>query len=485
MLPYDVLCTVASFSYRHELFALMLASRDLQLECAKCILQDTVALNSDKGIVSFIYFMCRNQRRRWRFLRSLEFGNTDLDPYVAAELGRVISRASRLEVLSFEHAEVTLGAHPQLGLGLAAISSIKHIELRHVAQHACRMLEAMSWPLETACLEASEYDQDWEDPNWGERMHPAALLKNSRATLQSFKYDMWSECDLRLPQYPVYPALYALHLVDSWLPPTSQWPLTYPNLRKLKVSSIDGGCPIDDLTTTRLTNVLEYAEFGCWQELEHFSGGLLDLYALGLPCRILNVEISVSASSVDALEPALSNARPSRLTIRFWDRRMFDGDAPGLEFPSHLRIPGMAEVRTMQLEITTAGPKRGLDLDPFLEQVYDALSPLELHEFILYVEYPDCKDRRRIIESDASDEDEGVAVRRRAPTPCALQIWAETADARALASRAFSAVRSLRSFELIIHPPRSVRYRHPFGSAEWEDRRTIVLRDEVATPTLS
>ncbi len=123
---------------------------------------------------------------------------------------------------------------------------------------------------------------------------------------------------------------------------------------------------MDELTTTRLTNVVEYAEFGCWQELEHFSGGLLDLYALGLPCRILNVEISVSASSVDALEPALSNARPSRLTIRFWDRRMFDGYAPGLEFPSHLRIPGMAEVRTMKLEITTAGPKRGLDLDPFL-----------------------------------------------------------------------------------------------------------------------
>ncbi len=122
------------------------------------------------------------------------------------------------------------------------------------------------------------------------------------------------------------------------------------------------------------------------------------------------------------------------------------------------------------------------------EQVYDALSPLELHEFILYVAYPDCNDWHRIIEPDTSDEDEGTAVRRRAPTPptpCALQIWAETADAPALASRAFSAVRSLRSFELILHPPRSVRYRHPVGSIGWEDRRTRVLRDEVTIPALT
>ncbi|KAI0708828.1 hypothetical protein C8T65DRAFT_609361 [Cerioporus squamosus] len=490
-LPHDVLCTVISFSDREELFALMLASRDLQLECAKYIFHEAVKLNSDEGITSFISFMRRNQRRRWCFLRSLEFSDADIHPSVAGELGRVISRASRLEVLFFEHAENTLRAHPQLGLSLAAIPTVKHIELHFVAQHACRMLEAMSWPLESAILQESIHDPFWLEPDKGERMHPAALLKNARTTLQTIKYDMWSDYDFYLPDYPVYSALHTFRFDSAWLPPTTQWPLSYPNLKSLELWSIDGDgeCPMDECTATRLTNMSEYGTskpYG-WPELEHFSGRVLDLYILGLPCRIHDVRIRASSDSVECLEAALSNARPSSITVDIWDDTLFQGRDPDLELPSHLRIPGMAEVKFMKLNIVATGPRRSVNFGAFLEETLDALSHLHVQELVLYVEYPDCRDRsRRMIAPDASDSEEefrrAVRVRSPSPSPCPLQVWAETVDALAVARRAFSTVRSLKSFELIIHPPYTIRMRHPIGSIEREDRRTRVLRDEVTAP---
>ncbi|RPD64217.1 hypothetical protein L226DRAFT_611801 [Lentinus tigrinus ALCF2SS1-7] len=493
MLPHDVLCAVAAFSHRNELFSLMLTSRDLQLECAKQVLRDPVLLNSNNGIMSFIYFMHRDQRRRWRFLRSLEFGEARIDPRAAEALGRVISRASHLESLHFENAEATLGAHPQLGLGLAAIPTVKHIVIACIAQHACRMLEAMSWPLETAVLEKSVLDLDWHraEEDSLTRMHPAALLKNARATLQSLEYDMWSEFLLqRLPEYPVYPVLHTLRFAGSWLPPTSQWPLTYPNLKNLMVSSIDGDEEEMVLCTeSRLENLQDHAEVGCWPELEHFSGGALDLYSLGLPCRIHNVDISVSFRSLSSLEPALADAQPNQLTISVWQHELYDGRTPELELPSHLRMPGMAKVQTMRLKINAGAPVPTVDFDAFLEHTFDALAPLDLRELVLFVAYPDCKDDTyKCVDPDTSDSEGEAAVRPPSPfsfpPPCPLQIWAETVDARALASRAFDAIHSIQSFEVIIHPPDSIIYRYPFGSIEQEDRATRIHRDEITAPVL-
>ena len=363
MLTHDILCEVASVSGRNELFSLMLISRDLQLHCAKYVLRDNVYLNTTRGFASFILFMGRNQSRRWRYLRSLSFGENRIDSDVAGALGKVISGASNLEILHFKHAEIVLGSHPQLGLGLAAVSTIKYAVLQRVGQHACRMLEAMFWPLETAVLDQDIVGQD----DSLERLHPAVLLKNSRKTLQLLRYNRWTAYDSRLPEYPIYPALHSLDFADAWLPPASQWSLAYPNLKHLDVCSLDADYHGMDLATaTRVTNLQEHAEFGCWPALEHFTGSVLELYALGLPCRILDVDIIVSSTTVESLEPALSVARPRRLTIRVWQHELYEGRTPELELPSYLRIPGLAEVKSLTLEIDAGGPVPTANMDAFL-----------------------------------------------------------------------------------------------------------------------
>ena len=296
-------------------------------------------------------------------LRSLSFGENRIGSDVAGALGEVISRASNLETLHFEHAEIVLGSHPQLGLGLSAISSIKHVVLQRVGQHACRMLEAMCWPLETAVLDQDIVGKD----DSLEHLHPAVLLKNSRKTLQSLRYNRWTAYDSRLPEYPIYPALHSLDFADAWLPPALQRSLAYPSLKHLDVCSLDADYYGMDLATaSRVTNLQEHAEFGCWLALEHFAGSVLELYALGLPCRILDVDIIVSSTTIESLEPALSVARPSRLTIRVWQHELYEGNMPELELPSYLRILGLAEVKSLTLEIDAGGPVPTANMDAFL-----------------------------------------------------------------------------------------------------------------------
>ncbi|KAM5532509.1 hypothetical protein V8D89_013796 [Ganoderma adspersum] len=208
-LPHDVLLHVASFADRKSILALPTTTRSLHIDCGKYALQDPVVLGGDRHIASFISFMRPHKHQRWRHLRTLHLRGKPISPRTAEALAKVIPYASHLTFLEFEHAERTLGAHPDLPLAFAALGAIKGIVIDHGSQHTCRMLEAMHWPLGSAVLRHSDHEFD---PDYLGRIHPAALLKNSRGTIKTLENQLWSDFDDVLDTHPVYPQMESLHV---------------------------------------------------------------------------------------------------------------------------------------------------------------------------------------------------------------------------------------------------------------------------------
>ena len=372
-LPYDVLLIIAALADRKPLLALMTTCRSLHSGCAKYVLQESVVLGGDHNIISFIYFMRPHKRKRWRHLRSLRILGDRISPHVAEALARVIPRASHLESLVFHHAEKTLGAHPDLPLAFAAIRTVKHLVVDHGYQHTCRMLEAMHWPLETAVLNYSDFKADWQDQDVLSRMHPAALLKNSRATLKTLECESWCECSDTLDTYPVYPKLETLYLEGIWCPRAAQWPISYPSLKQLSVHTIDSHFMEEDEddiaghNANRLLNLNQYKTLPQkWNELEQFSGDALDLYLLGLTCRIRDLVLSLSSDSLQFFAPVIATARPTRLRLSITSN-LFSQPVP-----TYLQDPGLADLKSLELNVVTwvGGTDTGLtgdtDINRFL-----------------------------------------------------------------------------------------------------------------------
>ncbi len=372
-LPYDVLLIVASLADRMALLTLMTTCRGLHSDCAKYVLHDPVILRGNHDIISFIYFMRPHKRRRWRHLRSLRFLDEPISPRVAEAFASVIPRALHLESLVFQHAEKTLGAHPDLPLAFAAIRTVKHLVIDYGYQHTCRMLEAMHWPLESAVLNHTEYKPEWQDLDVLDRMHPAALLKNSRATLKTLECDSWCECSSTLNTYPIYPKLESLYVEGVWCPRAAQWAVSYPSLKQLSVHTIDSQfikVDEDDMAVhnaNRLLNLNEYTtQTQHWNELEQFSGDALDLYLLGLTCRIRDVALTLCPDSLQFFTPVMATARPTRL------RLSITTDLFSQPVPTYLHDPGLADLKSLDLQVVTwvggtdVGDRGDTDVDQFL-----------------------------------------------------------------------------------------------------------------------
>ena len=352
-LPHDVLVVVASFADRKSLLALLATSHSLHSDCAKYVLQDPVVLHDDWSIASFICFMRPHKRKRWRHLHSLCLRGGPISSSVAEALARVIPRAYNLQSLEFEDAEETLGAHPDLPLAFAALRTVKHIIIENGYQHMCTMFEAMQWPLESAVLRQTAADSsDWQDPDGEDRLHPAAILKNSRATLKTLECDAWSDCSLILPTYPVYPKLESLSVAGVWCPRTAQWATSYPSLKQLTVHTVESHFSstdedeLADQFATRSLNMNEYTtQAQQWDELERFHGDVLDLYLIGFTCRIRDLSLSLYIETLQFFPPIMETARPTHL------RLLISTKVFGQSIPTYLHDPGLADLKSLELDV--------------------------------------------------------------------------------------------------------------------------------------
>ena len=369
-LPHDVLLNVASFADRTSILVLLTTTPNLHSDCGKYVLQDPVVLGGDLDIVSFIDFMRPHEYKRWRHLHTLRLRGEPISPRIAEALAGVIPRASHLATLEFEHAETTLGSHPDLPLAFAALRTIKNIIINHGYQHTCRMFEAMRWPLESAELMHSDHEFTHDL----HLIHPAALLRNSHATLKTLEGQLWSDFDDVLDTYPVYPQLESLCVGGIWCPSVAHWAISYPNLKRLTIDTIDGHIineAIEDhfgaYSAIRSRKLEEHMEQERWIRLEEFVGNnALDLYLLGLPCHIRTVIFTaLSTASLPFFAPAMETARPKDLTLSITSELFSQ------PIPTYLESPGLADVKRLGIAVTvqvcgTDADTGEIDVDCFL-----------------------------------------------------------------------------------------------------------------------
>ncbi|PIL25130.1 hypothetical protein GSI_13019 [Ganoderma sinense ZZ0214-1] len=471
--PYEVLLMIAAFADRKSLLTLLATCRSLHSDCAKYVLQDPVQLCGDRDIISFILFMRPHDCKRWRHLRSLRFFGERIDSLVAKGLAKAIRRASHLESLVFNHAERTLGAHPDLPLAFAAIRTVKHLVIDYGYQHTCRMLEAMHWPLESVVLNRTDFRSGWRDPDHLDRMHPAALLKNSCATLKTLECESWCECSSTLDTYPVYPELESLYLEAVWCPRAAQWAVSYPALKRLSVSTIDSHfMEVDEdylaaHSANRLLNLHEFTALPQkWNELEQFDGDTLDLYLLGLPCHVQDVTLTLSPDSLQFFAPVMTTARPTRLRLSI-NTHLFNQPVP-----TYLQDPGLADLKSLELRVvswvgdTDVDDGGDPDVDRFLRHALDTLQRASAREFVFYLTIGTSGTRATLDAlspepDDPIEQGRPATATRRPATPApvveappisAVEAWATTADLDALVLRFLDEVPSLESVKLSVQP---------------------------------
>ncbi|KAI0741593.1 hypothetical protein C8Q80DRAFT_1109758 [Daedaleopsis nitida] len=466
-LPHDVLLVISSYCDRRTLSALILTCRDLHAGCAKYVLAGPVVLTGSSQVVSFIYFMRAQRSRRWRHLRSLTLAHEPISPSIAAELARVIPRASHLETLEFESAESLLGVHPDLPLAFAAVKSIKHIVIHEAYQHTCRMLEAMHWPLETATLIKTVYRPGWFESTKLARMHPASLLRNSRSTLKSLVYRSWTERNELLLTYPVFPELRSLIIDGTWCPVPAQWGVTYPNLQDLSVHTIDSHFmetnEFDDIlahVATRQSNLDGFNGQSYWTHLESFEGDILDLYLLGLPCRIRSV--SVTASSLQFFSRAMHNAYPDKISISLTSDMTEVGESGLLDC---LRDPCLANLRCLNLSIDLMLPSYTVRFEQQMDQIVRGLQTMNVKELSLKL-YAHKASSYNIRGPDFDCDTSPPPSPRKLQHPCPVEIWIRHIQPETFSKQVLERVPSLESVALYIrsafwfeHEPKETRMR--------------------------
>ncbi|KAM5539428.1 hypothetical protein V8D89_006880 [Ganoderma adspersum] len=375
-------------------------SRDLHSDCGKYIFQDAVTLQGDRAIVSFIQFMRPYNLQRWRHLDTLCLSHEPISPLVAEEFSKLIPY----------------------------VSCLRYLE----------MLEAMHWPLESAALRHTTFKPGLPDQDLLDRMHPATLLKNARATLKHLDCHDWGGRTPFLHICPVYPKLESLSVTSVPCPRAVQWAVSYPALKWVSVQTFTTSRALVDMDealladqmTARLLNMNELATQGQpWGELERLHATVLDLYLLGFTCRIRELWLDISIHTSPFFAPVMATARPTDLALSM---------CIGLIHPppTYLRDPSLTDMKILTLDITvwvdgSNGNEEDVDIESFLGHVLDLLRRASVRKFALYL----------TIQRAIGNSDEAVPL-------FAAETWAKDTDLEALAQHFLEEVASLELIEL-------------------------------------
>ncbi|KAI0708022.1 hypothetical protein C8Q76DRAFT_747277 [Earliella scabrosa] len=185
----------------------------------------------------------------------------------------------------------------------------------------------------------------------------------------------------------VYPNLRQLSIDRDEFPLIAPYVCAFPNLTTLHVET-DHGEDIDDDDATGLLyehhalNVRSQQEGGkagtTWQYLQEYTGGLVDLYVLGLTCRIphLFFHSAIDERHYDMLSIILSYAQPVRLNItRVRDPFLTD---PTRGLAAILHDSGASALESLVVVFELSKASREVDVAAALDTLAQSLKRLPL-----------------------------------------------------------------------------------------------------------
>ncbi|TFK91059.1 hypothetical protein K466DRAFT_660332 [Polyporus arcularius HHB13444] len=405
-LNHDVLCAIAYAADRRTCASIMLTSKSLKHAAAKSVLQPLFGGNylwKEVDVTKFLRFL-RADPSRFSYVRQLHIGFTRLPSEVLEQLLEGLSQMTQLVILGLPNGDATLEEFPTLFDALSKMTMIRRLEVRFAGLATCRLLWNMQARLTSIMLDWHPYGNDFfhhhlpssGSTHWAD-YHPVPLLSNWSATLEELTCVYWITSPTGLPPFTqTYPKLRRLFVESEANPHVATYIRAYPNLVQLSVLSDDND--VYDHTTDahavqraherRAVNIRSQEDAvgdgrGTWPHLEAFIGGLIDLYLLGITCRILRVSLcfSVNPRDLDLLPPVLAYAQPQHLKVH--------GTGMLLAHPRYGLTKLLREHCAARLESLVLGldfkETEGLDVVTTLNDLADSLKRIPLRRLRLCV----------------------------------------------------------------------------------------------------
>ncbi|KAI1789247.1 hypothetical protein LXA43DRAFT_1021900 [Ganoderma leucocontextum] len=280
-------------------------------------------------------------------------------------------------------AEPMFEFYPYLLPTFAALRSLKLLVISHVGARCYEMIRTLQSELVFASIHFPPGEP--VDLSLAASSHPIVMLERSASTLEVLAYnclfDRNPELIFSSPRV-IYPKLHTLTLLDSSTPNPIPFINSCPNFAHIFVESTlarEGGAMHQlqrevNLGLQRPSK--DGRPFG-WKHLQTFTGHVVDLWVLGLACRIprLCLEDVPSEHPPLALTDVLAYARPTLLTITFDNHPFIDILAGFLEA---LRSDGVSGLRSLAFMIDLMAGDRDLDVGHALINLESALVGLQL-----------------------------------------------------------------------------------------------------------
>ncbi|KAI1789266.1 hypothetical protein LXA43DRAFT_893157 [Ganoderma leucocontextum] len=382
----DILLSILSISPPKAATSIMATCRLLYHEGAKIVLQDPVDLNgSEKEALALLRFVQAENLSRCSYVRTLHIVMDTVPKSVANILAKVVPRMTGLERLGLA-GEQMFESYPHLLPTFASLRSVKSLLVLEAGQQCCEMIRTLRSKLVFATIYF--HPMKALTLSLAAPSHPIVMLKRSATTLQNLScgYLFNTNPELTfLPSKISYPNLRTLSLSDSMYPNPVPFIRAFPNLAHLSVErriAREGGAlemtEFQRIMNLQLQGPPEDRESLQWKHLQDFTGRVVDLWMLGLTCRIprLSLEDAPAARPPLALTEALEYARPMRLTISFRGQPLTD--VLGADFLGALRSQGASGLKHLIVLVDLMADDRALDVGRALNDIASAMSGLNL-----------------------------------------------------------------------------------------------------------
>ena len=387
-LTYDTLLHMTSlYTYAGDAIPLITTCRFLYHEGSKIALKKPVVIFDADELASFLKFLRADNSARSQHLRHLELWGFCLTPDLVRELLETLPLLVGLQCLRLINGEELFECDSSLPTAFATLTSLRHVYVCGADLATCAFLSSLRSPIVSAAIDfGSESTVElWERlavDQWP-KYHPVTLLVNLSPSLEELKCVSWSkspETAIQLEEVYVNMRKLSIELHDM---PLLMEPFirAFPNLTDLHV--LQTGTYLDDLDldairASREANVArqQLTSCGTWTRLEHFSGELVDLYAIGLTCRIIRITIEDYVDDevrLDMLATALRYAQPVHLKLKGIPGSMLDDTERG--FSSMLRSGCDPTLLNLDLCIYFDAEDRDKDLRVPIVRLFSSIEP--------------------------------------------------------------------------------------------------------------
>ncbi|TFK93202.1 hypothetical protein K466DRAFT_145123 [Polyporus arcularius HHB13444] len=391
-LNYDVLLNVVAQSgSRRTGLAIMHTCRVLYYNGARILLRDPVHLSTERGLLSFLYFLRGAPQSRPRHVRELSLHMSDIQPRLAQLFGRVCTCMKGLESLTMTSPERLLGSDPALVVGLAKLKSLTHLSLSDSGEQACTLLRLLQAPLKTVLLSwgyaaGKFYWETIDEDDWPE-LHPTILLENFAGTLEELTCQWWHTCEDYIRPRKTFPRLQHLIIEEVGMFYVAPYVQAFPNLARISVHSCNDENTFHDEVDENVEDNHELnvarqslpasVHGGTWERMQEFQGSFVDFYIFGLACHIprliLNANCSTASGYLPFLGETLSHTTPAYLD--FTTRS--DDECDGLKWLStalrDMNIEARSRLKTLAVGFTFESSRDVPDLAAAMEDFASAV----------------------------------------------------------------------------------------------------------------